>query len=194
VDIAKQLGTQGQTFFKQTSRPTFSYSLGLCSLALLNLSGRGQSFLFVCLFCFVFQDRVSLYSPGCPGTCSVDQAGLELRDLPASASQVLGLKACATTLRLPDKANLIGCNLLTNPCFYPPDATSIMSPNPSCNNPDCVQKSLCSAGTACGGSGLSLRHSRAARAVLPENRCPAPSQAVTGHAIWGILFSFLSTY
>jgi hypothetical protein len=27
----------------------------------------------------------------------VDQAGLELRNLPASASQVLGLKACATT-------------------------------------------------------------------------------------------------
>jgi hypothetical protein len=39
--------------------------------------------LFVCLFvCFVlfFRDRVSLYSPGCPGTHSVDQAGLELRN------------------------------------------------------------------------------------------------------------------
>jgi hypothetical protein len=45
----------------------------------------------------VFRDRVSLYSPDCPGTHSVDQAGLELRNLPASASQVLGLKACATT-------------------------------------------------------------------------------------------------
>jgi hypothetical protein len=31
------------------------------------------------LFVFVFQDRVSLCSPGCPGTHSVDQAGLELR-------------------------------------------------------------------------------------------------------------------
>ncbi|GAB1299411.1 Dynein axonemal assembly factor 11 [Apodemus speciosus] len=40
---------------------------------------------------------VSLYSPGCPGTHSVDQAGLELRNPPASASQVLGLQACATT-------------------------------------------------------------------------------------------------
>jgi hypothetical protein len=49
---------------------------------------------------FIFQDRVSLYSPGCPGTHFVDQAGLELRNLPASASQVLGLKACATTARL----------------------------------------------------------------------------------------------
>ena len=44
-----------------------------------------------------FRDRVSLSSPGCPGTHSVDQAGLELRSPPASASQVLGLKACATT-------------------------------------------------------------------------------------------------
>jgi hypothetical protein len=50
----------------------------------------------VCLF--VFRDRVSLCSPGCPGTHSVDQ-GLKLRNLPASASQVLGLKACATTAR-----------------------------------------------------------------------------------------------
>jgi hypothetical protein len=44
-----------------------------------------SSWCFV-LFCFVFQDRVSLCSPGCPGTHFVDQAGLELRNLPASAS------------------------------------------------------------------------------------------------------------
>jgi hypothetical protein len=50
-------------------------------------------FCFV-LFCFVlfFQGRVSLYSPGCPGTHFVDQAGLELRNLSASASRVLELK------------------------------------------------------------------------------------------------------
>jgi hypothetical protein len=48
---------------------------------------------FVCLF---LRDRVSLCSPDCPGTHSVDQAGFELRNLPAFASQVLGLKACAT--------------------------------------------------------------------------------------------------
>jgi hypothetical protein len=55
------------------------------------------------LFCFVlfwfglvFWDRVSLYSPGCPGTHFVDQAGLKPRNLPASASRVLGLKVCAT--------------------------------------------------------------------------------------------------
>jgi hypothetical protein len=34
----------------------------------------------------VFGDRVSLCSPGCPGTHSVDQAGLELRNPPTSAS------------------------------------------------------------------------------------------------------------
>jgi hypothetical protein len=57
-------------------------------------------FLFVCLFVCFFQDRVSLYSPGCPGTHFVDQAGLELSNLPASVSRVLGLKECATTARL----------------------------------------------------------------------------------------------
>jgi hypothetical protein len=50
--------------------------------------------LFVCLF---FRDRVSVCSPGCPRTHFVDQAVLELRDPLASASRVLGLKACATT-------------------------------------------------------------------------------------------------
>ncbi|EDL35822.1 mCG1037521, partial [Mus musculus] len=44
--------------------------------------------------------RVSLYSPGCPGTHFIDQTGLELRNPPASASQVLGLKMCTTTVRL----------------------------------------------------------------------------------------------
>ena len=48
------------------------------------------------VYILVFQDKVSLCSPGYPGTHSVDQIGLELRNLPASASHVLGLKACAT--------------------------------------------------------------------------------------------------
>ena len=60
-------------------------------------------FRFVCSFCFVLfcflWHGVSLHSPGCPGTYFVDQSGLELRNLPASASGVLGLKACATTVR-----------------------------------------------------------------------------------------------
>jgi hypothetical protein len=60
-------------------------------------------FFFFCFFffffflVFFFWDRVSLCSPGCPRTHSVDQAGLELRNSPASASRVLGLKAWTTT-------------------------------------------------------------------------------------------------
>ena len=52
--------------------------------------------LFCLFFCFVFlvfRDRVSLYSPGCPGPHFVDQAGLELRNPPACACQLIGLKA-----------------------------------------------------------------------------------------------------
>jgi hypothetical protein len=49
------------------------------------------------VFLVFFRDRVSLCSPGCPGTHFVDQAGLELRNLPVSASRVMGLKACTTT-------------------------------------------------------------------------------------------------
>jgi hypothetical protein len=57
---------------------------------------------FFVMFCFVlfcFWDRVSLYSCGCPETNFLDKAGLELRNPPASASQVLGLKVCTTTAR-----------------------------------------------------------------------------------------------
>ena len=43
---------------------------------------------------FVFSDKVSLYSPGCPGICPIDQACLKLRDDCTSTSLVLGLKAC----------------------------------------------------------------------------------------------------
>jgi hypothetical protein len=78
----------------------FSHLCSSCSLLYNWLSSKPSdcAWIFVCLFvCFVFRDRVSLYSPGHPGTHFVDQAGLELRNPPASASQVLGLKACATT-------------------------------------------------------------------------------------------------
>jgi hypothetical protein len=57
-------------------------------------------------FFFFLRDRVSLCIPGCPGTHSIDQAGLELRNPPASTSHLLGLKVCATTawlmLKLPE--------------------------------------------------------------------------------------------
>ena len=72
---------------------TFGRAVG-CSYPLSHLT---SPWLFFVLF---FWDRVSLCSPGCPGTHSVNQAGLELRNPLASASQVLGLKACATHTQL----------------------------------------------------------------------------------------------
>jgi hypothetical protein len=58
-------------------------------------------YLFYLFVCFVlFRNRVFLCISGCPGTHSVDQAVLELRNLPASTSQMLGLKAYTTTARL----------------------------------------------------------------------------------------------
>jgi hypothetical protein len=50
----------------------------------------------ICFDLFYFQGRVSLCNPGCPGTPSVNQASLKIKDPPASASRVLGLKICAT--------------------------------------------------------------------------------------------------
>lgn len=43
---------------------------------------------------FLFLKRVFLYWPG---ICSKDQAAPKLRDVPVSASPVLGLEACTTT-------------------------------------------------------------------------------------------------
>jgi hypothetical protein len=62
-------------------------------------------------------------SPGCPGTHSVDQAGLELRNPPASASRVLGLKACATTAQ-PFVLFLV--SFISHPC------SSYLTPHYSC--------------------------------------------------------------
>jgi hypothetical protein len=50
----------------------------------------------VVLFCFVLFETGFLCVTWLSWN-SVDQAGLELRNPPASASRVLGLKACATT-------------------------------------------------------------------------------------------------
>jgi hypothetical protein len=79
--------------------PGFISSPVMCT-ALYSVSFTIKTFFVWFFFCFFFvcffRDRVSL-SLGCPETHFVDQAGLELRNPPASASQVLGLKACATT-------------------------------------------------------------------------------------------------
>jgi hypothetical protein len=64
---------------------------------------------YLCIHLFVFilyyfWDRVSLCTFGCSGIHSVDQAGLKLTEiclpLLSSASRVLELKACATTIQL----------------------------------------------------------------------------------------------
>ena len=57
---------------------TIALSLSPPFSLLFNLRKVIQKFAF-CLVDLVFQDRVSLCSPGCPRTHSVDQAGLELR-------------------------------------------------------------------------------------------------------------------
>jgi hypothetical protein len=67
--------------------PVIAFAVSTQTIAVEKENSSGE-FLFVCLF--LFRDRVSLCSPGCPGTHSGDQAGLELRNPPASASQVLG--------------------------------------------------------------------------------------------------------
>jgi hypothetical protein len=50
-----------------------------------------QKILLLAFVCLVFVDMFSLCSPGQPETICVDQAVLELRDLFASASFVVGL-------------------------------------------------------------------------------------------------------
>ena len=54
--------------------------------------------LLLLLFCFVLFCFVLLFFE--TGFLCIALAGLKLRNLPPSASRVLGLKACATTLRL----------------------------------------------------------------------------------------------
>jgi hypothetical protein len=56
------------------------------ALSLLNTEAGYQMLKLAFFFFPFFQDRVSLSSPDCPRTHSVDQAGLELRNPPASAS------------------------------------------------------------------------------------------------------------
>jgi hypothetical protein len=72
------------------------YGFTLKSLIHLDLS----IFLFFFFFFFESGFLCVLCSPGCPGTHSVDQADLELRNLVASDSQVLGLMVCTITAQL----------------------------------------------------------------------------------------------
>jgi hypothetical protein len=67
-------------------------------------------FVFVFVFCFVFLFFVFLRH-GFSGTHFVDQAGLELRNSPVSASQMLGLKVYSTT------ALILIFNIIHDPHF-----------------------------------------------------------------------------
>jgi hypothetical protein len=74
-----------------------AFIVGFFGFGFLVFLGFFGFFGFLGVFFFGFSRQGFLYSPSCPGTHSVDQAGLKLKNPPASASQVLGLKACTTT-------------------------------------------------------------------------------------------------
>jgi hypothetical protein len=78
---------------------------------LQNGSAINISYSFGSGWCYIFgfRDRVFLCSPGWPG----NQAGLEIKDPPAFASRVLGLKASTTTAQQALAA------LAENPSFIP---------------------------------------------------------------------------
>ena len=66
-----------------------------CQVLLLAGAGTWSPCSITSSLCFLW--FTSLPKLGCSGLCSVDQAGLKLRKLPASASGVLGLKVCTAT-------------------------------------------------------------------------------------------------
>ena len=87
------------------------------------------------IFFFYFHDRVSVYTPSCPETHFAQQPGLELKNLPASASKVLGLKSSATTtwlvLQISKWSPLVSWN-----------RKKIVQLVPKTHNPDQVRKSI----------------------------------------------------
>jgi hypothetical protein len=88
----------------------------------------------VCLFVFGFLRQGFSAQSSCPGTHFVDQAGLELRNPPASDSRVLGLKGCATTARLCcsfETRSLYIALAVPELCVYMRLALTFPSPSPS---------------------------------------------------------------
>ena len=87
----------------------------------------------------VFRDRVSLCSPGCPGAQAVDQAGLQLRNPPASDSRVMGLMTSGYQDALPCLRNLQATPCLTQrhaPASHP-HSTSETHSQSSPLTPEC---------------------------------------------------------
>jgi hypothetical protein len=64
----------------------------VCTYVYIHTHIHTYTHMCVSLLFLFFRNRVSLCRPGCPGTCSVHQDGLKLRDLPTSASRVQRLK------------------------------------------------------------------------------------------------------
>jgi hypothetical protein len=75
-DLPSLLRTPGWTAC-EVGIPVGSDSLKSCNTARRSW-GLSLASLFYLFILLLFSDRVSLYSSGCPGTHSVDQAGLEL--------------------------------------------------------------------------------------------------------------------
>lgn len=91
---------------------------------------------FCCCFCFVFgwfwffcfQDKTwFLCGPGYPGTHSVDQGGIKVRDFPASTSGMLGLKVCARMPHLAQGSHHCPLSSISNQekCHRTPTATPV---------------------------------------------------------------------
>jgi hypothetical protein len=75
-------------------------------------AGCSQTVFFFVFFFFFETGFLCIVLVGCPGTHSVDQAGLQLRNPSASASRELRLKVCATTAWQAQKGNLENMPLL----------------------------------------------------------------------------------
>ena len=80
-----------------TTRMMLMYALPLGlhfeNRSLSAITGGDSGLVFVIRWWSLFE-TVSLHTLDCPGTHSVKQASFKFRDSPASASWVLGLKAC----------------------------------------------------------------------------------------------------
>ena len=88
-------------------KPNYRHAHALTHISIVDSTAQCIT-VFVVVWLVGFQDKVSLHSPGYPGTHFVDQAGF--RDLPASVSEVQKSKVCATTVNflLFNFVNLMG--------------------------------------------------------------------------------------
>jgi hypothetical protein len=95
-DFIKELNMNLKDCFKVLKNLIFFLFLLKTFSYYIYLSISIYLYIYISIYIYILfaWGRVSLCSPGCPGIHSVDEAG-DLRNSPASASQLLGLKACA---------------------------------------------------------------------------------------------------